>query len=172
MGFRVNSPYGSLWFWYLTLYSINTHFDTSTTDSFWKHGKRRNCLEWGISSFPTMFSTKSDNCIAICSYFWHHIFFCCWTGRSQDWHMRLRVNKWPKIELNIFRNDSHTRKCQNSNTKPQGYDINTGYSLLPFPPAYVVINNLLHSTVCLSSFIFFSCLISCGNLLRNICIIS
>ena len=30
----------SLW----TLYSIDTHFDASTTDSFWKHcGKRRNC---------------------------------------------------------------------------------------------------------------------------------
>ena len=28
----------------LTLYSINTHFDASTTDSFWKYrGKRRNC---------------------------------------------------------------------------------------------------------------------------------
>ena len=28
----------------LTLYSINTHFNTSTIDCFWKHcGKRRNC---------------------------------------------------------------------------------------------------------------------------------
>ena len=29
----------------LTLYSIDSYFTASTTDSFWKHcGKRRNCL--------------------------------------------------------------------------------------------------------------------------------
>ena len=40
----------------LTLYSIDTHFNASTTDSFWKHcGKRRNCSWRAISSFPTMF---------------------------------------------------------------------------------------------------------------------
>ena len=40
----------SVWFWQkhwhmsLTLYYIDTHFDASITDSFWKHcGKRRNC---------------------------------------------------------------------------------------------------------------------------------
>ena len=63
----------------LTLYSIDTHFDTSTADSFWKHcGKRRNCSLWAISSFPTMFSSQSDNCISICPYFWHVIFICVW----------------------------------------------------------------------------------------------
>ena len=47
----------------LTLYSINTHLDASTTDSFSKHcEKRRNCSKRAISPFPTMFSTKSDNC--------------------------------------------------------------------------------------------------------------
>ena len=39
----------------LTLYSIDIHFDASTTDSFWKRGKRRNCSSQAISSFPTMF---------------------------------------------------------------------------------------------------------------------
>ena len=49
-----------------SLYPIDTHFDASTKDSFSKHcGKRRNCLLQAISSFPTMFSTQSDNCILI-----------------------------------------------------------------------------------------------------------
>ena len=48
----------------LTLYSIDTHFNTSTTNSFWKHcGKRRNCLYHAVSPFPTVFSTQSDNCV-------------------------------------------------------------------------------------------------------------
>ena len=73
----------------LTLYSIDTHFKASTTDSFWKHcGKRRNCSSRAISSFPTMFSTQSENCISICQFFWHPIFICCWNGRAQNWHMR------------------------------------------------------------------------------------
>ena len=47
----------------LTLHSIDTLFDASTTYSFWKHcGKRRNCSWRAISSFPT-FSTQSDNCL-------------------------------------------------------------------------------------------------------------
>ena len=55
---------------FLTLYSIYTHFNTSTTDSFWKQcGKRRNCSKRAISSYPTMFSTQSENCIPICQYF-------------------------------------------------------------------------------------------------------
>ena len=41
-----------------------------------------------IPLFPTMFSTKSDNCTHIGPYFWHHIFFCSWIGRVQNWHMR------------------------------------------------------------------------------------
>ena len=28
----------------LTLYSIDTHFDASTTDSFWKHGGKKEKL--------------------------------------------------------------------------------------------------------------------------------
>ena len=77
----------------LTLHSIDTHFNTSTTDSFWKHcGKRRNCSSRAISSFPTMFSTQSEICIPICQYFWYHIFICSWTGRAQKCHVRWRVN--------------------------------------------------------------------------------
>ena len=54
----------------LTLYSISTHFDASTTDSFWKHwGKRRNCSWRAISPFPTMLSTQSDNCTAFVHIF-------------------------------------------------------------------------------------------------------
>ena len=72
----------------LTLYFINTHFDASITDSFWKHcGKRRNCSKRAISPFPTMFSTQPGNCIPICPYFLNHIFICCWIGRGQNWHM-------------------------------------------------------------------------------------
>ena len=74
---------------YLTLYSIDTHFNPSTTDSFWKHcGKRRNCSQQAIFSFPTLFSTPSENCVAICQYFWHQSFICCWIGRAQNWHVR------------------------------------------------------------------------------------
>ena len=41
----------------LTLYSIDTHFDPSTTESFLKHcGKRRNCSLRAISPFPTVLS--------------------------------------------------------------------------------------------------------------------
>ena len=40
----------------LTLYSRDTHFNASTTDSFWKQcGKRRNCLSLAISPFFTLF---------------------------------------------------------------------------------------------------------------------
>ena len=54
----------------LTLYSIYTHSDASTPDSFRKHcGKRRNCSLQAISPFPLMFSTRSDKCILICPYF-------------------------------------------------------------------------------------------------------
>ena len=46
----------------LTLYFIDTHFNASRTDSFWKHcGKNQT-----ISSFPTMISTQSGTCICIC----------------------------------------------------------------------------------------------------------
>ena len=79
----------------LTLYSIDTHFDAWTTDSFWKLcRKRRNCSKQAISSFPTTFSTESDNCIPIFLYFWHHIFYCCWTERVQNWHRRYRVKAY------------------------------------------------------------------------------
>ena len=44
---------------FLTHYFIDTHFNASTTDSFWKHcGKRRNCSKRAFSPFPTMFSTQ------------------------------------------------------------------------------------------------------------------
>ena len=77
-----------------TLCSIDTHFNRSTTDCFWKHcRKRRNCSLLAISSFPTMFSTQSDNCIPICQYFWHHTFICCWIVRVQNWHMKERVKR-------------------------------------------------------------------------------
>ena len=50
----------------LTLYSIDIHFEASTTDSFWKYcGKRTNCS----SSFPTTFSTQSDNCTPLVQIF-------------------------------------------------------------------------------------------------------
>ena len=47
----------------VTLYTKDTHFNTSTTDCFSrKHcGKRRNCSLRAISFFPTMFSTQGDN---------------------------------------------------------------------------------------------------------------
>ena len=39
-----------------SLYSIDTHFDASTTDRFGIHcGKRRNCSLRAISPFPKMF---------------------------------------------------------------------------------------------------------------------
>ena len=49
-------------------------------------------LQWAISPFTTIFSTQSDNCIPIGSYFWHHIFICCWIWRAWNWHMRLKVH--------------------------------------------------------------------------------
>ena len=59
----------------LTLYSINTHFDASTTGSFlttlWE---KKKLLVTSNFSFPTMFSTQSDNCthlsIFLTSYFY------------------------------------------------------------------------------------------------------
>ena len=79
----------------LTLYYIDTCFNTLATDCFWKHcGKRRNCSSRAISPFPAMFSTQSDNCIPICPYLWHHIFICCWMARPQNWHMKSRVNNF------------------------------------------------------------------------------
>ena len=54
----------------LTLYSIDYHFDAPTTDSFWKHcRKRRNCSLRAISAFPTLFFAESDNYIPICPMF-------------------------------------------------------------------------------------------------------
>ena len=83
------------WIKVLALFSIDTHFDASTTDSFWKHcGKQKNCSLRAISLFPAVFLTQSDICIPICSYFWHHIFICCWNGRALNWPIRKRVNTW------------------------------------------------------------------------------
>ena len=68
-------------------YSTNTHFNASTSDRLWKHcGKRRNC-SW--RAIPTMFSTKSGNCIPICQYLWQHIFIrCCPVGVAEWWACR------------------------------------------------------------------------------------
>ena len=49
----------------LTLHSIDTHFGASTTAFENTVGKE----EIAYSSFPTMFSTQSDNHIPICPYF-------------------------------------------------------------------------------------------------------
>ena len=44
------------------IFITRRHFDASAADDFWKHnGKRRNCLEWGISPFATKFSTLFNN---------------------------------------------------------------------------------------------------------------
>ena len=76
---------------WLTLNSIDTYFNASTTDSFRKHcGKRRNFSKRAISSISTMFSTQSENCIPICQYFWHHIFICCWSERLIELNGALR----------------------------------------------------------------------------------
>ena len=53
-----------------TLYSMNTHFDASTTDSFWKRCGKKKKLH------------------PICPYFWHQVFICCWIGRAENWHMK------------------------------------------------------------------------------------
>ena len=54
----------------LTLYSIDTHFDASTTDSYENIvGKEEIARNEQFLLFPTMFSTQSDNCILICPYF-------------------------------------------------------------------------------------------------------
>ena len=55
----------------LTLYSIDTHFNASTTDSFDNIVGKEEIARF---SFPTMFSTHSENCIPMCQYFRHHIF--------------------------------------------------------------------------------------------------
>ena len=53
----------------LTLYSIDTHFDASTTAIFENIvGKGEIATLQAVSPFPTMFSTQSDNCIPICPY--------------------------------------------------------------------------------------------------------
>ena len=52
----------------LTFYNIDTHFDTSTTDSF-ENIVEKEEIARAISPSPTMFSTQSGNYIPICSYF-------------------------------------------------------------------------------------------------------
>ena len=53
---------------FLIFSSKDTRFNT-TTECF------QNIVGKGeIAPFPTMFSTRVDNCILICPYFCHHIF--------------------------------------------------------------------------------------------------
>ena len=51
----------------LTLYSIDTHFDASTTAFENIVGKEEIARNEQFLLFPTMFSTQSDNCIPICA---------------------------------------------------------------------------------------------------------
>ena len=46
-----------------------TPFDAPGKQAFWKHcGKRRNCSQRAIFSFPTVFSTRLDNFLPFSSY--------------------------------------------------------------------------------------------------------
>ena len=76
----------------LSLYSIDTHFDVSTIDSFLKHcGKRRNCSLQAISPSPTMFSTLYS-----IRYFYPHlsIFLTLYLYLLQNW-------KSPKLAYEV-----------------------------------------------------------------------
>ena len=54
----------------LKLYSIDIHLTHQQPTAFEKNvDKEENCSERAISSFPTVFSTQSGNCILICPYF-------------------------------------------------------------------------------------------------------
>ena len=60
----------------LTLFFIDIHFDPSTTDRFLiKLWEKEKLLITSNSPFPTMFSTQSDNCVSICSFFFTSSFF-------------------------------------------------------------------------------------------------
>ena len=54
---------------FLTLFSIDTHLNASTTAFENNVGKEEIACNQAISYFPTMFSTQSENCTPICQYF-------------------------------------------------------------------------------------------------------
>ena len=77
----------------LTLYSIDTNFNASTTDSFWKHcGKRRNCWSRAISSFPTMFSTQSETCIHVSPFVNIYDITCLFAAELEE----PKIGMWDK----------------------------------------------------------------------------
>ena len=50
----------------LIFYSIDRINKRQLLKTLWE---KKKCLQRAISSFPTMFSTQSENCIPICQYF-------------------------------------------------------------------------------------------------------
>ena len=66
----------------LTLYSINTYFNASTTDSFWKHCRKRSNFFFSHNVFYSIRKLHPH-----LSIFVNHIFICCWIGTAPNWHV-------------------------------------------------------------------------------------
>ena len=68
---------------FLTLSYLQTHFDATAAENFWKHcGQRWICSSWAISPLATMFSTLFNNKAIFYGDFWgfcHYVsrFVCC-----------------------------------------------------------------------------------------------
>ena len=86
----INSKHGNQYehvvhvFVFLTHSHTMTPFDAPGKQAFWKHyGKRRNCSQWAISPFPTVFSTCW---IAFCHF-------------RQIWNCRLQtLSVWKSLK--------------------------------------------------------------------------
>ena len=68
----------------LTLYSIDTHFDASTTDFENNVGKEEFARNEQFIHFPQSFLL--DQIIISPFVYIFDIFICCLIGRAQNWH--------------------------------------------------------------------------------------
>ena len=77
---------------------MQTHFDASAADDFWKHSdERRNCSKRAFSPFATMFSTHFDNCPVIYRYVPVCLPRCFQSRLLQICCMWKRVNPFPYL---------------------------------------------------------------------------
>ena len=97
----------------LTLYSIDTHFTTSTTAFENIVEKKKKLLIMSNFFFSNNICIQSGNCIPVCQYLRNHVFICCWIGRTQigmwggkgliKWlYVILDIKKWKTAFWKLF----------------------------------------------------------------------
>ena len=114
MGQQYNIPRACHWMQLntpanLTLYSLDTHFDVSTLDSFENIvGKGEIASNEQFLLFPQCFPLNQITVSPICPYFWHHTLICHWNPK---------IGIWGKGLTSIFYQKRGAIHLQNFHTK-------------------------------------------------------